>query len=467
MLVVPVNEELSAQVIFSESIDVNTLGADPTGVNDSYSVLQKAINYAHNNQVIASIAAGISTTLNINAVISISLNGIYKCSEKLITYPGVNILGNGSAIHFASDGIEVQKTSELANIGRSNQSFVIAEKLKLIGTGLLGTGISFNSEQAATVQGLTFNNVVVENFNKGVVISNNTYTTTFNTCGFNQNNICTSIECETNGGERISFNESSFANSNVCINSSAVVNNDIYFNCCSIDYIIQKIVSENARGAIYFNNSHIECNAAEDMIVNSRLVAFNECYMHLAANNCERLCVNTGVIKFLGCNISSFYYNYIADTGLVALRTCTRPSATKLPSYATPNNFKIKNILTANATISISDKIITVTATSTKMTFGYIFDENDFMGWNATINTSISGSFGYRIASGIHSANNAIAYMTSKGSRNLTDDEKGGLLPIVCTTTNASVGVNNDGFIINVPICAVGDTFTIDLNVLR
>lgn len=454
----------SASLVITRTLHIASLGAVCDGSADDTAQLYRCIELAKSMLDVVNTEPGISAALYTPNGASVILCGTVRITETITTCPGVRICGNGSII--LADGCDALNVAPYSgtvpNIGRGNQSMPVAEDLRIVGTDYGHTAIRIAAEVASTVQGAVFNSIYIANFAVGVSIGDNAYTCVFDKCSFNQDMVCVSFDATTNAGERITFSNSSFANSDTVYRCDTYRANDVYFNCCSIDYITGSISSSNS-GRLFFNNCHIENNPITGIFANSGFLKFASCIISASGDTGENFVTNTGVVVFSGCSFASMYYNTLVSGGTVVFDSNNKVAATMFPNTLQPGYMDYSMVRYSGATAAKNGNTLTFTATGSSV---YIVissnGSNVLHGWSATINTAISSNVYIRNVVGAYrNDDGTYGYDRSLGSRALTAEEKAGSVPI---TARADVqSTQGCGLIITCFTASVGDTIEIDL----
>lgn len=429
----------ASYVLLDNAIDIKQLGARCIASQDATAIINAALAlFADAVQLYTDTNPIISTTINAYTGYVLRVHDIVHAVSMIRMPTYVSIVGD-PAICLFDAGIKIVG-SNVFNIGRSNQTHYALHNIKMFGAGS-GTGITFDG---AGVQGVNFNHVVIANYAIGCEINSNVYTLSFDCCGFNQNDICfkapAAIE---NAGERLTFVNTSFANSGVFIVSEQTGQSDMYFTNCSFDYFGDKIF-DNLRSRLYFVGCHIESQLHGVAGVNGTggVVTFDTCSIGFATlqTPLDYLFTNANKITFTGCTILSVYANAWADSGYVSFENCNSQSPTYLPSLAVIDKTYNKiNLGHDNMSVSLvnNELVLSVIDHTKPCSFWFEIDTtNDFISpyyYMTFSDTSVT--VGARLAHGIIDGN-TFAYYDNIGAANLTAAQKAGT--DVITTSNAN-----------------------------
>ncbi len=422
-------------------IDIRQLGAHCTADEDASDMIAAAFDiFAGLVQLYNDPNPIISTTINTYTGFVLKVHDMVHATRKVRLPIYVTIAGDPAVCLF-DRGVTIVGAS-IFNIGRFNQTHYALRNIKLIGNGATGEiGVTF---EGAGIQGLSFDHTVICNYDIGCEIASNVYTLSFDCCGFNQNNTCFRAPADIeNAGERITFVNTSFANSGVFVVSEQTGQSDMYFTNCSIDYFGDKIF-ENLRSRLYFVGCHIESALHGVAGVNGTggVVAFDTCSIGFAALDTplDYLFANANKITFTGCTLLSVYANAWADSGYVSFVNCNSQSPTYLPPLAVTdkayNKIKLGH---DNMSVSLVNNELVLSVIDHTKPCSFWFDietTNDFISpyyYMTFSDTSVT--VGARLAHGIVDGN-TFAYYDNIGATNLSTTQKAGT--DVITTSNAN-----------------------------
>ena len=170
-----------------------------------------------------------------------------------------------------------------------NNNHNIFRCIELKGKSLCSNVVALRVEGSSN----TIDDIIIYKFKQGIDFARpNTYNNTFNNIFIKETQLClygdfVGANTVNNAGERITFKNSTFCNSNELLffNSGIL---DLYFDNCSLDYCKKFINANNGRA--YFNNCHIETKRDEDncdwATTNDYLIQTNN-DPHLFFTNCE------------------------------------------------------------------------------------------------------------------------------------------------------------------------------------
>ncbi|MDP4143175.1 MAG: hypothetical protein Q8936_01655 [Bacillota bacterium] len=236
-----------------EGIQINAL-YPPTG-----QIAVHADNIVDDSMIIQNLLNYISTNFGSGSLM-LPPNKILKCSNGITIPQGVTLIGNGSLLDFSSAGNIVAITingsgfTPLSNINiKGNNTGNASNFSTTTSTGLSVIGNKLN-----------FHKVSIYYFNYGIDLAHsNTYLITLDYCNIYLCAIDIYADLysrsATTAGERITFNNCNFFNSQlICKASSNAL--DMYFNNCSCDYSNYFFSVNDAM--LFFNNCHFESNSS-------------------------------------------------------------------------------------------------------------------------------------------------------------------------------------------------------------
>lgn len=145
----------------AESVSVLAFGADPTGVEDSTTAIQAAIDSAQTRPVIA------STTVYIPA-------GTYKITSSLVISKDVRIVGDGgdvSIINLAVSSAQPAFDIEPAVAGYIWLLGIHGVRINCKAGAVAGDGISIASTSPSAVSQCSFSDLQIRDFRDGIVLT--------------------------------------------------------------------------------------------------------------------------------------------------------------------------------------------------------------------------------------------------------------------------------------------------------
>ena len=276
---------------------------------------------------------------------------------KIIIPQGTMILNKGN-INIYTDRINIENHAKIKSKLTDNNSILfnflqkdseIYSKKSCIIEGLLcdsnnnmGTLFNFGGD-TSVCRDVTFKNCSCTSFNKHIIINNNAYLINFENCNFTFG--ARFIDClgDINCGENIKFTNCCLCNA---LNEHGVIYSenptlDLYFNNCSIDYNVGKII-KLYKGNIFLNNCHIE-HRLKEMTSTPFEIIGDWYYRHIYINN-------SYIIFTDDDNVNKLYPEYIfktnkIDNSAIIVNGCTLQNVTTSSDYLSNGDVILKDLI--------------------------------------------------------------------------------------------------------------------------
>lgn len=223
----------------AESVNVSFVNHDDTAS------IENAINKA------MSIAS-----VDQHAIVDLSGPATYKMSGSITIDPTlIGVVGDGVILDWsdapiASQAIIIAAAAVISVNNYSEGTLTTLKGVKLLGNGLNFGAVGISVSSNHTMPNVSFEGVYLSQWGIGFRFYNNSYTARGSNCSVWQCGTCIdSPSGSTNAGERMTFSDSTFFNSDTllnCQNGDA----DFYFTNCSFDYF--------AQDGIVLGDGHVE-----------------------------------------------------------------------------------------------------------------------------------------------------------------------------------------------------------------